>query len=217
MDLTVVEGIRQKILKVGDLNTNCYILSNRNGETAIIDPGDEAARIIEEIERTKNLTLKYVLLTHGHFDHVLAVDDLYIKYPYTSIIIANEDIDLFRNLSLQGAYVGKTLHNPKAEVVAVSEGSTLRFGDETISVIYTPGHTKGSVCFKIADSLYSGDTIFYHTRGRIDLPTSQPSSMKESIDKILRLPDKTSIYPGHGRDTTIKEEKQFVSQSSDYF
>ncbi|MDD3481020.1 MAG: MBL fold metallo-hydrolase [Patescibacteria group bacterium] len=207
-----------KTLKVGELPTNCYIGVLGNGDAFVVDPGDEAARIIEELEKTKGINLRYVLLTHGHYDHVLAVDDLAIKYPQASVVIHEEDIKLFQELSAQGIFVKKILHNPKAEVVAVSEGSTLKFGDEIIKIIHTPGHTKGSVCYYLGDTLFSGDTLFYHTYGRIDLPWSDPGSMKESIDKLLHLPDKTRVLPGHGKETTIGEEQKFEEvRGSEYF
>lgn len=199
-------------IKVGELPTNCYLV--RDGKNVlVIDPGDEAAKIIEEIEKIKEVRVKYILLTHGHYDHVLAVDDLTIKYPMVSPIIHEDDIKLYQDLAEQGLYLGKLLHKQKSEVVAVSEGSSFPFGEETIKVIHTPGHTKGSVCYQLGDALFSGDTLFYHNYGRIDLPWSQPEKMKESIDKVLHLPESLRVLPGHGRETTIGEELNFSNLS----
>lgn len=203
MDLKI-----EKIV-VGSLKTNCYLGIFGNGEAFIVDPGDEAARIIAEIERSKASNLKYVLLTHGHYDHVLAVDDLYYKYPNTSIIIHEDDIKLMANTDKQGIYIGKRLPKVSAEVVAVSGGGVLKIADKNIEVIHTPGHTKGSVCYRLGDILFSGDTLFKGTYGRIDLPWSEPGEMKESLDKILHLPGEIRVLPGHGRETTIKEELEF--------
>lgn len=219
MEVAVEKGdLKIFRLKVGSMPTSCYIATLPNGDTLVVDPGDEAPKIISELEKIKNLNLRYILLTHGHYDHVLAVDDLFIKYPHVSVMIHEDDIKLFRDLPAQGAYIGKILHTPKAEVVAVSSGSTVRFGDEIIKVIHTPGHTKGSVCYQLNDTLFSGDTVFYHVRGRIDLPWSDPGSMKESVDKVLALPQETEILPGHGRPTTVAEEKEIeVQEDERYF
>ena len=204
-------------LKVGDLSTNCYLVKD-GSNISVVDPGDEAARIIQEIEKTEKVNVQFILLTHGHYDHILAVDDLTIKYPSATLIIHEEDVWLLKNIDKQGDYLGKIFHNLKSKVVAVSAGSTLPFGDEVVKIIHTPGHTKGSVCYLIGDLLFSGDTIFYHNYGRIDLPWSQPNKMKESIDTILHLPAKLRILPGHGRETTVGEEKNFKSYGNrEYF
>ena len=201
-------GLNVSKLKVGDLSTNCYLVKDDNS-ILVIDPGDEAARIIEGIEKTEKVNVQFILITHGHYDHILAVDDLTIKYPSATLIIHEEDVWLFENVDKQGDYLGKTLHKPKSKVVAVSAGSTLPFGNEVIRIMHTPGHTKGSVCYRVANLLFSGDTIFYHNYGRIDLPWSQPDKMKESIDSILCLPEELCILPGHGKETNVKEERSF--------
>jgi glyoxylase-like metal-dependent hydrolase (beta-lactamase superfamily II) len=204
-------------LVVGDLRANCYIV-NIGDETLVVDPGEEAARIIEELENNHDLNLRYLLLTHGHFDHVMAVDDLSVKYPHLSVLIHEDDIKLLRETTEQGLFVGKLLHKVSAEVVAVSDGSSIPFGDLNIKTMHTPGHTKGSVCYQLGDYLFTGDTIFYHTYGRIDLPWSEPSEMKDSIDKILHLPENIKILPGHGRETAVKEERDFNNKGEgEYF
>lgn len=193
-------------ITVGELRTNTYIVSSSRGDAFVVDPGDEAALIVEYLERIPSVNLRYVLLTHGHFDHVLAVDDLTIKYPNASAVIHEEDVGLLRNVEKQGAYLGKRLRSPGAEVLIVSDGSRLPLGGETIEVIHTPGHTKGSVCYRLGDVLFSGDTIFFRSRGRIDLPWSVPEKMKDSVERILGLPPELRILPGHGEETTVGAE-----------
>lgn len=193
---------------VGQEKTNCYIVSLESGETIIIDPGDDAAMLVNEIQKINKVRLKYILLTHGHFDHVMAVDDLVYKYPGVSLIIDEKDVKLLASVKKQGEYWGKSFPDVSSKATPVSDGSTLPFGSHTIEVLETPGHTKGSVCFKIENNLFSGDTIFYHTYGRIDLPWSSPADMKDSIGRVLALPKETNIYPGHGKETTVEEESK---------
>lgn len=211
------EQINLRELTVGDLRTNCYIV-NASNETFVVDPGEEAARIIAELEQNHQVHLRYILLTHGHFDHVMAVDDLVIKYPHVSVLIHEDDIKLLRETAEQGLFVGKKLHRVVSEVVAVSDGSEMPFGNGNIKVTHTPGHTRGSVCYQIEDYLFTGDTVFYHTYGRIDLPWSEPSEMKDSINKVLTLPESLQILPGHGKESTVGEERVFNSSGdSEYF
>lgn len=193
---------------VGEIQTNCYLVS-LGSDIFVVDPGDEAAKIIAEIEKIKEPNVKYIFLTHGHYDHVLAVDDLAIKYPKASVVIHQEDKYLYQNLTKQGSFLNKNLHPLKAETTPISEGSILNFAEKKIEVIHLPGHTKGSVGYLFDNLFFSGDTIFYHNYGRIDLPWSDPGSMKDSIEKALSLPDKTKILPGHGPETTVFEEKKF--------
>lgn len=206
-----------KKLTVGGLRTNCYLVFKKN-EGLIVDPGDDATLIIQELEKVPGINLKYLLLTHGHFDHVLAVDDLTDKYPHLSVLIHEDDIKLLRDTIGQGIFIGQKLPKVTSEVVAVSNDASIPFGDGTIKVIHTPGHTKGSVCYRIEDMLFTGDTIFYHTYGRTDLPWSEPSKIKSSIDKILLLPDSIKILPGHGIASTVAEERKFnLSGDNKYF
>lgn len=199
-------------LVVGAIDTNCYIVESPDGEVAVIDPGDESAKIIEELEKIKNLHLRYILLTHGHFDHVLAVDDLKIKYPRADIMIHENDIYLLKNLKAQRFFVGEIYHKVESEIMAISDGSELPFFNVNIKTIATPGHTPGEVCYLLVKNLFSGDTLFYHAYGRTDLPGGDFEIMKESLRKIILLPEDIKVYPGHGRETSIKEEKNYFTK-----
>lgn len=198
-----------KKVTVGRIKTNCYIVSSENAGTFLVDPGDEADKIITELEKIPNLNLRYILLTHGHFDHVLVVDELKNHYPKADVIIHENDLPLLRELPEQGLFVGLILKNIKSSVVTVSDGMYLPFGDDNIEVIATPGHSRGGVCYLFNKTLFSGDTIFWHTYGRTDLPESNETDLKLSLTKLLRLPEETFVYPGHGKATFIGEEKRF--------
>lgn len=195
-------------IRVGELGTNCYLLSIGN-EICVVDPGGDPAKIIAEIEKTKEPNVKYIFLTHGHFDHILAVDDLAIKYPKSSVLIHADDEYLYMNIKKQESFTKTFLHQLSSRVTLISDGSRFFFGEKNITTMHLPGHTKGSVGYLIDDVLFSGDTIFYHNYGRIDLFWSDPGSVKDSISRVLSLPEETKILPGHGRETTVKEEALF--------
>lgn len=198
-----------KTLKVGEIHTNCYIVSEKSGEALLVDPGGNALDIKNALFKIKNLNLKYILLTHAHYDHVLALDEIKKEYPKADVIIGEKDVEFLRSVPVQGIYERKVLPQIKSEIIAVTEGEYLTFGDGNIKVLETPGHTPGGVCYLIDRKLFSGDTLFYHTIGRTDLPGASENDMKESLEKILMLDPKVNVYPGHGESTTIKEEKKF--------
>ncbi len=190
-------------IKVGKERTNCYVVSVAD-ESIIIDPGAEAEKIFPFLSNSSKLL--YILLTHGHFDHVGAVDEIKRLYPGVSVFIHEADIALYRKVPEQGIFVGELLPQPKSELTAVSDGEFLPFGEEEIEVIATPGHTPGGVCFRLGGYLFTGDTLFYHTIGRTDLPFSNEIEMKLSLDRLSHLDCGLRIFPGHGKETTIQEE-----------
>lgn len=191
----------------GELESNCYLVTS-GGEALVTDPGDRIDGLVEAIQGTDSF-LRYILLTHGHYDHVLGVDWLKKSFPTVSVVIGEGDVPLLKSLPEQGEFFGARLPEILAEPVGVTDGSILPFGDEVIKVLTTPGHTKGSVCYEVAGNIFTGDTLFYHTYGRIDLPHSEPGEMKESLKKLFALPGELKVYPGHGPTTTLKEEKDF--------
>jgi hydroxyacylglutathione hydrolase len=193
-------------VKVGAERTNCYVVSLSDGTTAIVDPGAEAERILALLSGIKNLSLKYILLTHGHFDHVGAVDGIKKSFPDTPVMISEHDITLYQSVPEQGLFVAELLPQPKSELRAVQDGESLLFGNIEIEVMATPGHTPGGVCYRFGKTLFTGDTLFYHTVGRTDLPFSDDGQMETSLSKLSTLVDVVDIYPGHGRQTTLAEE-----------
>lgn len=176
-----------KTIKVGSLQTNCYIITDEaTKEAAVIDPGDEANLILPEIE---GLKVKAIFLTHGHPDHFGAVDELKIltKAP----LYMNWDDGWFLE--------------PDAQL---NESQEIKIGSLTFKVIATPGHSLGGVCLLVEDCLFSGDTLFFGTWGRTDLPGGSEAAMQKSLRRLGTLPPATRVFPGHGRPTTIQQEKE---------
>lgn len=196
---------------VGMVMTNCYfIINEETKEVAMVDPGDQAQYLLNQC-RQLGLTLRAILLTHGHFDHIMAVPAL--KEATGAVIYAAQAEDaLLRDAeyNLSGAWQRRPL--------TVEADALLRDGQEfellgcQVKMILTPGHTCGSCCYYLPEQgwLFSGDTLFCESYGRLDLPTAMPSKMSESInDKLLVLPEETKVYPGHNDMTTIGHERKY--------
>lgn len=200
-------------LLLGVVRTNCYIVYVPETKKAvIIDPADDAERISRVI-RDLGVTPEAILLTHGHFDHTLAAGDLRKKYKIPiGCLLAEKDLlgDSWKNAS-------STFMLPygiEADEY-YEDGQVLPYLDQLFHVIATPGHTVGSCCYYAEEvrKLFSGDTLFFETIGRTDLPTGKLAALQASIkEKLFVLPDRVMIYPGHGAETTIRHEKQFNMQ-----
>lgn len=198
-------------LKVGQLGTNCYLLED-HGEVGIIDPGDDGDFIIRKIE---DLGAKpvWIIATHGHFDHVLAVSELALAYQIPLYMNLN-DLSLLKRASKTAKYfLGIPTDPILVDPLDLTSKTKIKVGKEKIEVIETPGHTMGSVCLYIKKKkvLFSGDTIFADgIVGRTDLECSSIDELGKSLPKLLKLDKKTVVYPGHGRQTIIEEfGKQF--------
>ena len=189
-----------------DLYANTYVLVDDDKNCVVIDPAKAYQGLINYINKN-GLTLKGVLLTHGHIDHMRGVDILIDAFK-CPLFIGFYDIEKltnpYDNCSL--FIGGETIINAKADTV--SDNQILKCFKEDIAVIETPFHTSGSVCYFLADSklLFTGDFLFAGSIGRSDLPTAQPKEFKKSISKILALPKETKVYPGHGPFTSIDQE-----------
>lgn len=187
-----------KSIKVGLYQTNCYILEFED-HNILIDPGSRPQKILAHLHDKK---VSAILLTHGHFDHIGAVDDLYEVYK-CAIYIHHQDALMIKNASLNCSYkYNITVNSP---TIIVKEGQ-IDVNGVTFTVYHTPGHTKGSVCYQIDDKLFTGDTIFKNSVGRTDLPTGNASDLKHSLSFIKTLSEDIMLYPGHDDKTSIKEE-----------
>ncbi len=200
-----------KIIKrtVGDVETNCYIVVNETSkECFIIDPGDDEEVLIAAIEEEKAVP-KAILLTHGHFDHIYAVEPLAKKYGIP-VYASEKEAQLLAEPEMNCS----ALYGREVAVVPenyIEDGDIFEIAGIKIKGLHTPGHTKGSMCFYVGseNTLFSGDTLFKGGVGRTDLPTGNTHLLLESLrDKIIVLPPETIIYPGHGPQTELDYEKR---------
>lgn len=194
---------------VGAMGTNSYILlDDKTKKAALIDPGDEPDRLISAL-KTKDASLSYIILTHGHFDHIMALGRIKEKTG-APILIHRDDAVMLedRALSLLDRFGNSDIEVPRADRF-LSDGEIISLGDSEIKVIHTPGHTPGSVCLLIGDELMSGDTLFRESIGRYDFPGGDYGAIITSLEKIVSLGVKGKIYPGHGMSTTLEHELDF--------
>ena len=195
---------------VGILRCNCSIVADENTrEAMVIDPGDEIAHILTRLAAHK-LTLKQIIVTHAHFDHIGGAAKL--KRATGAQVLLNEnDIPLSRMMEMQAAWIG--IEAPEVVTLDGTADDLALVGLSTLpaQVIHTPGHTQGSICLHIASEnvLFSGDTLFAGTVGRTDLPGGDSQQIIRSIqERLLPLPDATLVVPGHGSSTEIGKERE---------
>lgn len=196
---------------VGAFQCNCLIIADEDTrETIVIDPGDEPEQILEII-RHYDLTVKYTLHTHAHLDHIMGTRALKEALG-PELLLHAADAFLYDHLVDQAAQFGWHVAAPVGIDRFMTEGDEVRFGQSRVTVLHTPGHTPGSVCFQMPETtpiLFAGDTLFAGSIGRTDLPGGSYDSILRSIhDKLLPLQEDTIVYPGHGPQTTIWEEKR---------
>jgi glyoxylase-like metal-dependent hydrolase (beta-lactamase superfamily II) len=187
-------------LELGVLRANCYILKKEDS-CLIIDPGDEPEKILTHV---KDLKIVAVLLTHGHFDHMMGVKGL-LEKTKAPLYLQKESFEEYLNAGNLSFVIGVSLDKPVSPDFVLKNGLN-NIGPFEFEVISTPGHTPGSVCFLFDKDLFAGDTLFEGTHGRTDLFGSSHSKMKESLSKLADLDPDINVYPGHGNSTTIKKE-----------
>ena len=188
-----------KMMQVGPIGTNCYILESEH-QIAVIDPGDEAERILSVLKELEG-QVEYILLTHGHYDHTTAVPALHQALPKAEIYIHQADANGAGNrlFPLAGQVEGLKFYG---------EGDTLTLGELTIEVLHTPGHSPGSVTLKAGDVLFTGDTLFAGSMGRTDFEGGDGQAMMASLRRLGELEGDYQVLPGHEGQTTLEVERQ---------
>lgn len=196
-----------EILSSIDMGENCYIVTDeKSGEALVIDPGFFNSDLKEAIE---NKDIKYILLTHGHFDHIAGVAKIK-KLTGAKICIAEEDeiclYDDEENLAEMADEL--PIEKSKADII-IKEGDEIKIGDTGLCVMKTPGHSKGSVCYICKEErvIFSGDTLFKKTIGRTDFKTGDINEMYATLKRLVDLDGDYAVFPGHGPETTLNDER----------
>ena len=198
------------VLRSMEFSSNCFIVHD-GGEALVIDPVVSANRVISLLEN-HSLVLKGILLTHGHFDHIFRADELR-EATGAPLYVHKDDAEMLTD-SKKNAYsffTGKEFTVKEADIL-IDEGDTIPLGDGKLTVIHTPGHTRGSVCYDTGDALYTGDTIFASSFGRYDLYGGDFAALKSSISRLCTLAETEDrvIYPGHEDFSTLKKATRIV-------
>lgn len=198
--------IKLKPLSVCD--TNSYIIASFSGNCVLIDAPADADYILSQI-RLNNLSLKKILLTHGHFDHIGAVADL-VEKTRCDVYIHEEDLEkLLTGDGHVARYFGKDEVKKVKNVKTIKDDEVIRQDEMQFDVLHTPGHTQGSCCFIIDMNIFTGDTLFARSVGRTDLPGGDSAVLNESLKKIYDLMGNLAVYPGHMSSSTLDEERHY--------
>ena len=200
------------------LECNCTVIADtESGEAIVIDPGGDSDRISKVLEKYK-CRLKYIVHTHAHFDHMLGTHDLHHSHGESIVCLHKEDQFLYDNLLMQCQAFGIPLEPGEGQTVPVrhhiEDNESVVLGKHSLEVVHTPGHSPGSVCFRMATPekqlLFSGDTIFQNSVGRTDLWGGDTQALIKSVkNRIFTLDDSTEVIPGHGPFTSVYSEKKY--------
>lgn len=199
-----------EIFPVGPLQCNCSVIGDDSThEAMVIDPGADIARILETVQR-HGLKVTQILITHGHIDHVGGA--MKLKQATGAPILLNKnDSPQLQMLDMQAGWIGVAPPGPISIDASLDEGTTIKAGSLSASVLHTPGHTEGSTClyFESEKKLIAGDTLFAGSIGRTDLPGGNFEKIIRSLhERVMTLPEEVTVIPGHGPATTIGEEKE---------
>lgn len=194
---------------VGPIAANCYIIGcDETREAAVVDPGAEGWRILRRLEQL-DLKCKYIILTHGHIDHIGAVGEVH-EGTGAEVLIHAADAEMLTSPGKNLSFFMGTNFTFKAADRLLKDGDIITVGKQEIEVIHTPGHTPGGICLKVGDNIFSGDTLFAGSVGRSDFPGGSHTQLITSIKtRLLCYPPETRVFPGHGPATTIGEEMRF--------
>ena len=191
--------------KFGSMDNNCcLIIDEKTNQSALVDCNEFSQKMIDMIGDTD---LKYILLTHGHFDHIIGVKSVKEKYG-AQVVISREDEPMLNSSKLSLAvFCNAPQNNVDADII-VKDGDEITLGETKIKVMATPGHTSGSVCYIAENCIFSGDTLFYCSCGRTDFPSGSPEQMMSSLQKLKALDGDYKVYTGHNNLTTLDFERK---------
>lgn len=197
-------------LPSGALQANTYLaVDEKTNEGFIVDPGGYNKVLTKEV-RDNDVKIKYIILTHGHSDHICGVNEHKAEFPDAKIVAYKDEEAMLENPNLNQSSGFGVPYSTKADIL-VSDGDELKVGDVTLKFIHTPGHTEGGMCIYVKESkaLFSGDTLFRQSIGRTDFPGGSYKEIMDSIrKKLFLLPDDTNVFPGHMGTTSIGFEKE---------
>lgn len=189
---------------------NCYVVADKSGETAVIDPGGCSADVLRALAAEEVKNIRYILLTHGHYDHILGATELRRRtgaeigiHPEDACCTSNDVYSLADNL-------GEDMQEPFEADFFLEEGANIKLGSTELRVMHTPGHSPGSICLmcKRERVIFTGDTLFCLTVGRTDLLGGSPEDMMKSLERLMSLEGDWRICPGHNRETTLLAERE---------
>ncbi len=197
-----------KTIYIPSVDENCYLLS-QGGEAAVIDPGSgdkKAIEVLDDLLCRESLTLRSILLTHGHYDHVSGVPALCKAFPSAEVYLHPADLAVADPRLFPLKLLMEREGWPR-EVRPLADGGRLRLGGLEIEVLHTPGHTPGSVCLRCENVIFTGDTLFAGSMGRTDFMGGKGADMAVSLKRLGELAGDFRLYPGHGEDTTLSAER----------
>ena len=189
----------------GGLQNNCYLITDKDtNKSALVDCTEFSDRMLDFIG---NADLEYILLTHGHFDHIGGVSEISERFN-AKVVISSIDAPMLSSSKLSLAAFCGAVHNNSSADITVEDNDVIKLGNSEIYVISTPGHTSGSVCYMCDDNLFTGDTMFFCSCGRTDFPTGSPVDMQKSLNKLASLNGDYKIFAGHDRQSTLDFERK---------
>jgi len=193
---------------VGMIGTNVYLIEDEaTGKLAVIDPADHCDELIKQID-DKGGKLDYILLTHGHYDHIMGAAELCEKY-HPTVCASRMELSVIKEPSYNLSKPHGLTIAPFTVDRALEDGDTVKLGETELRFMLTPGHTMGSGCYIADDCIFSGDTLFCTSVGRTDFPTSSMSDMMQSVERLKNLDGNYNVYPGHDMFTTLDRERKY--------
>lgn len=196
-----------KSLKLSPMQTNCYLVFDEEKNAFVVDPGEYNEALENMLKENKIEKLSYILLTHGHYDHILGTKKLLENFGGKIVIHEEDEVCLSDKRYRRSSPFASGEAADKADIL-VKDGDKLAFGEKEITVIHTPGHTKGGVCYLLSDMLFSGDTLFKGTIGRSDFLGGDYRTLLSSVGKLTELDGDYNVYPGHEAFTTLEKERK---------